>query len=142
MFYGLIPIALGLLGLVATFTAWDRGYLRRPGLSRVLTLGAGGLIWLGLVIAAVTLLTASAEAAEISGGPTMFGSTVDQVIFTILVIDALLILAMGVITAGAMVFGVKPIGIWERLPIAAVFLVLSTLGCAAVLAFGRYLAGF
>lgn len=141
MFYGLIPIVLGLLGLVATFTAWDRGYLRRPGLSRVLTLGAGGLIWLGLVMTAVALIE-PADAAEISAGPTMFGSTVDEVIFRILVIDALLILAMGVITAGAMVFDVKPKGIWERLPIAAVFLVLSTLGCAAVLAFGRFLAGF
>lgn len=56
MFLGLIPIVLGVLFLVGSFVAWERGY-RSPGLHKLAVLAGSGLIWLGMVMACLALLT-------------------------------------------------------------------------------------
>lgn len=56
MFLGLIPIVLGVAALVASFVAWERGY-RSSGLHKLAVLAGAGLIWLGMVMACLALLT-------------------------------------------------------------------------------------
>lgn len=70
MFLRLIPIALGVLFLVGSFVAWDRGY-RSPGLHKLAVLAGSGLIWLGMVMACIALLSVSTPAQAQEPIPTL-----------------------------------------------------------------------